>query len=278
MNISEKFCFCTLAVGNRYRTHARMLASDIQQHSPATSFIVLTDQPTDFEEYAHVIAVKHRLQSVQGYHDKRCVLEKALTLFDTCVYLDSDMRILGAVPEKMKWLPGITARTGCNILQHNASSSERKALPVINQVATKLNINLQQTLWFHEFMFVVKKQDGAEAEFLKLWQTISYFFEMQGIYGAEGNVMGLAASLSGLNVRFDSEDRFPFFKDNIEKVRIKKGQSNLKEKQIYFDIHKKIEYPELPIWRKVIDKLIAKSVFLYRLFRLRTFVKQDLGF
>ena len=276
--MSEKFCFCTLAVGNRYRTHARMLANDIQQHSPATSFIVLTDQPTDFEEYAHVIAVKHRLQSVQGYHDKRCVLEKALTLFDTCVYLDSDMRILGAVPEGMEWLPGITARTGCNILQHNSSSSQRRALPVINQVATKLDINLQETLWFHEFMFAVKKQDGAEVEFFKFWQKISYFFEKQGIYGAEGNVMGLAATLSGLNVRFDSEDRFPFFKDNIEKIRIKKGQSNLEEKQIYFDIHKNIEYPKRSILKKAIDKLIKKIVFLYRLFRLRTVQKQNLDF
>ncbi|MBE9051915.1 hypothetical protein IQ243_16085 [Nostocales cyanobacterium LEGE 11386] len=276
--MSKKFCFCTLAVGNRYRTHARMLASDIQKHSPATSLIVLTDQPHDFEEYPHVIACKHRLQSVKGYHDKRFVLEKSLKLFDTCMYLDSDVRILGSVPEDIEWLPGITARTGCKILKHNAGMNQRQALPVIKKVAQKLDIDLEKTQWFHEFMFAVKKQDGAEVEFLKLWQTISYFFEMQGIYDGEGNVMGLAAVLAGLTVQFDSGDKFPFFKDNIEQVRIKKGQSQLKDKQIYFDIHKKIEYPEYPIWRKVINKLIGKAVFLYRLFRLRTFARQDLGF
>ncbi|MCG6136574.1 MAG: hypothetical protein MET45_18355 [Nostoc sp. LLA-1] len=276
--MAEKFCFCTLAVGNRYRTHALMLARDIQKHSPKTSFIVLTDQPHDFEKYPHVIALKHRLQSIKGYHDKRFVLAKALKLFNTCIYLDSDVRILGKVPDDIEWLPGITARTGCNILKHNAGIKHNKALPIIKKVAQKLDVNLEETQWFHEFMFVVKKQDGAEVKFLQLWQTISYFFEMQGIYAGEGNVMGLAASLSGLTVKFDSEDKFPFFKDNIEKVRIKKGQSTLKDKQIYFDTHKKIEYPEYSIWRKAINKLIEKAVFIYRLFRLRTFTKQDLGF
>lgn len=67
INMAEKFCFCTLAVGNRYRTHARMLAKDIQQHAPDSTFVVLTDRPSDFAEFAHVMAFKHRLQSVKGY-------------------------------------------------------------------------------------------------------------------------------------------------------------------------------------------------------------------
>ncbi len=276
--MTDTFCFCTLAVGNRYRTHARMLASDIQQHSPATSFVILTDKPTDFENFSHVIAYKHRLQSLKGFHDKRFVIEKSLTLFDTCIFLDADVRILGSVPTEMEWLSGITARTGCNILEHNSRSKQRKALPVIEKVAQKLDISLEQTKWFHEFMFTVRKQAGAEAEFLRLWQTISYFFEMEGIYDGAGNVMGLAAAKAGLTVRFDSEDRFPFFKDNIEQVRIKTGQSNLKEKHIYFDIHKEIENPKHPTWRKGINKLTKKAVFLYRLLRLRYFVKKDSGF
>jgi hypothetical protein len=255
-----------------------MLASDIQQHSPATSFVILTDKPTDFENFSHVIAYKHRLQSLKGFHDKRFVIEKSLTLFDTCIFLDADVRILGSVPTEMEWLSGITARTGCNILEHNSRSKQRKALPVIEKVAQKLDISLEQTKWFHEFMFTVRKQAGAEAEFLRLWQTISYFFEMEGIYDGAGNVMGLAAAKAGLTVRFDSEDRFPFFKDNIEQVRIKTGQSNLKEKHIYFDIHKEIENPKHPTWRKGINKLTKKAVFLYRLLRLRYFVKKDSGF
>ncbi|NJN07761.1 MAG: hypothetical protein HC874_02680 [Richelia sp. SL_2_1] len=267
----KDFCFGTLAVGKRYRTHAIMLAKDIQEQAPNVSFVVLTDQPADFAEYKNVIPIKHRLQSVKGYHDKRFVIEKSFERFDTCIFLDSDVRIIGSVPEDMKWLPGITARTGCNIIKHNTGTKLRVELAAIEQVAQRLDINLQEAKWFHEFMFVVTKQAGAEKVFLKLWQNISKYFEMQGIYGGEGNVMGLAAAKAGLNIRFDSEDIFPFFKDNIEQIRVKMGQSNLADKQIYFQMHKEIEYPKLAIWRKIIDKITRQVVFFYRLLKLRYF-------
>jgi hypothetical protein len=274
----DEFCFCTLAVGARYRNHAQILASDIQRYSPKTSFVVLTDQPADFKHYPHVITSKHRLQSMKGYHDKRFVIEKALELFDICLYLDSDVRIVGSVPTTMEWLPGITARTGCNILKHNSDGRRHKALSVIKEVAHKLDVKLEETQWFHEFMFAVKKQAGAEAEFLRLWQTISYFFEMQGLYGGEGDVMGLAAAKAGLSIRFDTEDRFPFFKDKIEQVRINCGQSSLEDKRIYFETHEKIEYPNYSIWRRGVEKLMRRIAFLHRLLKLKYLSKKKLEF
>ena len=273
--MSEDYCFCTLAVGKRYRNHAKILAKDIQEKALNVSFVVLTDEPADFQEYSHVIAIKHRLQSVKGYHDKRFVIEKSLERFDTCVFLDSDMRIIGLVPEKLEWLPGITARAGCSILKHNVETKIRPAFPLIEQAAKKLDINLEQTKWFHEFMFAVKKQGGTEQVFLTIWQDISYFFEMQGIYNGEGNVMGLAAAKAGLAIRFDSKDRFPFFKDNIEQERIKMGRSNFTEKQMFFEMHKQIEYPKRSIYKKIIDKITQKAIFFYRLLRLRFFVRHN---
>ena len=121
----------------------------------------------------------------------------------------------------------------------------------------------------------MKRQNGLEEDFFELWQTISYFFELQGIYDGEGSVMGLAAARIGMTFDFFREDKFLFFKDNIERVRVKNGQSSLQDKQIYFDIHKKIESPKSFIWDKVRNKLIKKAVFYYRLLRLRFFVKQD---
>jgi len=278
MNMSKKFCFCTLAVGDRYRTHARMLAKDIQQHTPATALCVLTDKPEYFKEFPHVLAFKHRLQSVKGYHDKRFVLEKALSLFESCMFLDSDVRIIGALVGEMNWLSGITARAGCDLLHHMANISNPKEIQVIEEVAQKLNIDIQQVQWFHEFMFAMRGQAGLEGKFFQLWQTISYLFEMRGIYHGEGYAMGLAAAKVGMKIRFEREDKFPFFKDNIEQVRIKNGQSNPQEKQIYFEIHKQIEYQKHPILRKITNKLIKKTVFFYRLLRLRNFAKNDSDF
>ena len=276
MEMSQEFCFCTLAVGKRYRHHARMLAKDIQQYIPATTICILTDEPEDFKEFPHILAFKHRLQSVKGYHDKRFVLEKALSLFETCIFLDADVRVIGAIEKEINSLPGITARAGCDLLHRMANINNIKEIQVIEEVAQKLDIDLQKVQWLHEFMFFMRRQAGLENNFFQLWQTISYFFESQGIYHGEGYAMGLAAEKVGLTIRFDREDKFPFFKDNIEQVRIKNGQSNLQEKAIYFQIHKEIEYPKRSIWRKIIDKLINSSVFSYRIFRLKKiFIKKD---
>ncbi len=273
--MSDTFCFGTLAVGDRYRAHAQLLAQDIQRYAPQTSLVVLTDQVAEFAAHNHVIAVPHTLQSVKGFHDKRFVIEKALDHFDVCMFLDSDVRILGPVPTQMQWLPGLTARTGCNIRKHNEGEYQRKALPLIQHVAQRLAIDLEQTYWFHEFMFTVKKQAGAEREFLRAWQTISYFFEINELHDGSGNVMGLAAQKVGLALQLDAADRFPFFKDNIEKVRVKQGQSSLEDKQSYFDTHLKIEYPHRRIWRKGMKKITRKMGVFYRSLRLKSLAKQD---
>ncbi|BCL37273.1 hypothetical protein [Nostoc sp. MS1] len=253
-----------------------MLADDIQKHSHNTQFIILTDKPAEFKQYSHVQAFYHRLQSVKGYHDKRFVLQKALELYDTCIFLDSDVRILSTVSADMEFLPGITARAGCNILKHNNSDQlKQKKLPLFLELSQKLSIDLENTGWLHEFMFTLKKDHGKEIEFLKLWGEISKVFELQGIYNGEGSIIGLASAASGLTIRYDSHDRFLFFKDIIEKVRIQKCQSQANEKQHLFDIHRSIEYPQRSVWEKGTDKLIKKTVFMYRLLRLKFITSQE---
>lgn len=273
----NNFCFCTLATGKRYRSHAKMLASDILQHSPGTQFIILTDKPIEFQQHSNVQAYYHKIQSIKGYHDKLFVLQKALELYDTCIFLDSDVRILGTVPHDMEFLPGITARTGCYIIKHNSSSDyiKQKHLPLVLELGRKLSINLDQTKWLHEFMFALKKDNGKEIEFLRLWSKISYIFESKGIYDGEGSIMGLCAAASGLTIRFDSHDRFPFFKDLIETVRIKRGQSNASDKQHLFDIHKNIEYPKRSLWQKGVDKIIQQMLLVYRLLKLKLITRQE---
>ncbi|WP_333099588.1 hypothetical protein [Microcoleus sp. Pol12A6] len=252
-----------------------MLAEDIQTHMPSTTLCILSDQPEQFKNFPHVLVFKHHLQSVKGYHDKRFVLEKALSLFESCMFLDSDVRLLGPLVEEMNWSPGITARAGTDLVKRIQNIKNPKEIEVIKAAGQKLNIDIQQVKWLHEFMFVMKRQNGLEGEFFELWQTISYFFEMQEIYHGEGYAMGLAAARIGMTFDFFREDKFPFFKDNIERVRIQNGQAIIQEKQIYFDIHKQIEYPKRSLWEKINNKLSKQVVFYYRLFRLRVFIKKD---
>lgn len=108
----DKFCFCTLALGKPYRALAGLLARDLQLYSPHTTFIILTDCPQEFSKYPQVLAFQHQQEGVKCYHDKRFAIAKALSLFNSCVFMDSGMRILESLPEDIEWLlePGISAR------------------------------------------------------------------------------------------------------------------------------------------------------------------------
>jgi len=273
--MADGFCFGTLAVGDRYRQHAKLLAQDIQNYAPTQRLIVLTDRPADFENFPQVLAVFHQLQSVKGYHDKRFVLKKALSQFETCVLLDADVRIIGPVATDLTWPPGITARAGCSLGKQLQDIRKPYEVEVIQKAVQHLNLDVNNVQWLHEFMFAMTRQEGKEKQFFELWQTISYFFETQGIYYGEGYAMGLAAAEVGLNFGYDRTDWFPFFKDNIEKVRIKNEQSQRQDKQQYFEQHYQIEYPRRSLPQKIWAKLKKFMILYPRLWRLRKQKRQD---
>lgn len=276
--MSQDFCFCTLAVGKKYRNHAQMLARDIETNGSGIPLVILTDKTDEFKQNSSILVFPHQLQSVKGFHDKRFVLARSLELFESCMFLDSDVRIIGTVPKDMEWLPGITARSGCHLSKHMKKWHSSPAIPVIQKAALKLRIDLETVQWFHEFMFVMRRNKGLEVDFFNTWKAISYFFEMQGIYHGEAYSIGLAAAKTGLTIQFFREDKFSFFKDNVEATRVKKGQSNPDSKREYWDSHRKIERLDRSIWKKGINKIINQTTLFYRLLRVRKLAQTDSDF
>ncbi|WP_286186642.1 hypothetical protein [Geitlerinema sp. P-1104] len=122
---------------------------------------------------------------------------------------------------------------------------------------------------------MLRRQSGKEVEFFRVWKTLSYLFESEGLYSGEGYAMGLAASKVGLNFGFDRTELFDFFKDKIEKQKIKQGKSEPADKTKYFEEHKTIEYPQQNLMSKAISKMADKLNFYYRLLRLRRQREQD---
>jgi len=57
--------------------------------------------------------------------------------------------------------------------------------------------------------------------------------------------MKLAAAKAEFSVQFDLVDRFPFFKDRIEEIRISAGEADPNEKLAYFARQKSPEHPKL---------------------------------
>ena len=273
--MSNSYCFCTLSVGRRYRKHARELAKDIQTYAPGVPFVILTDKPDEFSEFSSVLAFEHRLQSVKGYHDKRLVLEKSLSLFESCMFMDADMRILSPVPDDLSWNPGLTGRAGCALVKHLGSMNNSRKSQLVKKIAEKIEVDIENVKQLHEFSFMLRRQSGKEVEFFRVWKTLSYLFESEGLYSGEGYAMGLAASKVGLNFGFDRTELFDFFKDKIEKQKIKQGKSEPADKTKYFEEHKTIEYPQQNLMSKAISKMADKLNFYYRLLRLRRQREQD---
>jgi len=274
---NTQFCFCTLALGRKYRQLANLLAEDIAKYSPSTRFVILTDQPEEFSHFPQVLAVKHKMQGVKCYHDKRFAIAKSLSLFDACIFLDSDMRILAKVPEELPWLlePGIKARACMTMPEKFAKMGVgkhvTKELNLVKQAAAKLNLleDWENIMFVHEYLISVTKDMNKEVEFLETWEKLAHFFEINGLYYGEGNAIALAAHKVGMKIAWSEFPGVSFFNKHIELVRIKNGQSTMEEMQIYFTQHDQIIYPKQNVIKKVFDKLDIQIRLMFRQIRLK---------
>ncbi|QIR36935.1 hypothetical protein HCG51_09435 [Tolypothrix sp. PCC 7910] len=286
----QEVCFCSLALGQRYRSHACLLAQDIEKNLPGVNLILLTDKPQEFDKYQNVLAFKHQQQSIGCYHDKRFVIAKALSLFNTCIFVDADIRILDKFLSEIKWLPGINARSCTSIVKHNkvyidsvndASKPNRiRHLQILSKLANKLDLDLEDTniQFVMEMLFVVTKQDGREIEFIKHWENIALYCELNGFYGAEGYAIGMAAAKAGLEVRWDAMEGIVYFKDWVERQKIKKGQANADDTLIYFQQHEAIEYCQSSLLQKLKRRLEKFIGYYYRYFSLRIVSLKNFSF
>ncbi|NJO76561.1 MAG: hypothetical protein HC833_24155 [Leptolyngbyaceae cyanobacterium RM1_406_9] len=199
--ISNKdFAFCTLALGQKYRLLAKELAKDLEVHSSGTMLVVGTDQPGDFSECANVIAFKQFQKGVlHCYHDKRFVIEKTLTKFSVAIQIDADTRIVSDLPQDIEWPPGITAGHTEALADH-VKRYNLERLTTLQKIARKLNISLDDSIYIGESLFAVCRDNGKEKKFLKYWDIIARYLELNGIHSGEGNAIGLAAAKAELNI------------------------------------------------------------------------------
>jgi len=279
---NKRFCFCTLALGQKYSKLAALLAQDIEKFSPGTTLIILTDKPEEFSHYPQVLVVEHKIQGVKCYHDKRFAIAKSLSLFDACIFLDSDMRILAEVPEEINWLlvSGITARA-CKSMPEkfakavtgNANKEFTQQYNLVRKATEMLNLTTEWSniQFVHEYLFSVTKDDGKEMEFLRQWENLANYFEANGFYDAEGNAIGLAAAKAGMSVRWGEMPGIDFFNNKTELIRIAKGQSKMEEMSKYFEEQNNILYSQRSLINKIIERLNQRIQFFYRKIRRHVF-------
>ncbi|NET45308.1 hypothetical protein [Okeania sp. SIO2B3] len=195
----KDFCFCTLALGQRYRDISKELAKDLETNAPGISLVIYTEKPDDFSSYKNVMAFKHYQQGIlHCYNDKRFLCQKAISLFPVAIYIDADTRILESLPEDIEWKPGITGRHK-KLVEH-VSKYRASSLPILKKLADKLNISddsFNNSSWIGESLFIIVRDNGKEIEFLETWGKVSRYAELKGMHAGEGSLMGLAAAKVG---------------------------------------------------------------------------------
>lgn len=198
-NTHKSFCFCTLALGHRYRLMAKQLASDLETFSPETLLIIGTEQPQDFKNNPNTVAFEqHQTGILKCYHDKRFVLKKALETFNSAIFIDADTRIIGEIPNFDDYEVGITAHHE-NLIAHTSRYSNQN-LPIFQKLASKLDIELDNVEWVADSLFVITKDRGKEAAFFEAWELIANYLELHGIHSGVGRVLGLASQKIGWNI------------------------------------------------------------------------------
>ncbi|MDJ0509944.1 MAG: hypothetical protein QNJ64_11895 [Crocosphaera sp.] len=214
MTEDKDICLTTLAIGSEYRQLAQILAQDALERCPGTPFVILTDKPQVFLKFKNVIPIKHQIQSVGIYHDKRCALQESLKHFDCSIFLDSDCRLFENIVESRPWKQGLTVRTCHNLLKfvtryqrkNNVDFYRNQKYRIVAHIGNQYNINVEDCKFCGEILFALRKDNLNNYEtFLKVWDEIRILFEGNGVFNGEGMTIGLAAHIAKLNIyHYDS--------------------------------------------------------------------------
>ncbi|MDX2213399.1 MAG: hypothetical protein SFY66_08930 [Oculatellaceae cyanobacterium bins.114] len=222
----ETFCFCTLALRPKYRLLTQQLAENLEQFAPGIQLVVLTDEPKDFANNRNVLAFQHQQQGIlHCYHDKRFPIERALDQFDAAILIDADTKITAAISPQLIWQGGLTARHQENLVEH-VSQYNPERLSAVEKVAAKLDINPKDVTYVGESLFVVRKNQGKEREFLKYWGMIGRYLELQNVHAGSGIAIGLAAFKAGFPIIHDQQiDEIDNARKHIDASYQKKGRT-----------------------------------------------------
>lgn len=183
----------------------RKMSKDLEKYGPGISLIVGTDNPKDFDDCKNIVAFKlHQEGILHCYHDKRFVVEKALSLYDVTIQIDADTNIVDYIPETINFEPSVIGGTHENMIAHVQKYNPER-LVNLQKVANKLDLDLEKAEYIGESLMIFGRDRGKEQEFLDYWGIIGKYLELKGIHAGSGNAIGLAALKVGWEVKKTSD-------------------------------------------------------------------------
>lgn len=196
----QNFCFSILALKSHYQQLAKGFAEDLKQHAPDVMIIIGTDDPSFFRDCDNVTAFALKKTGIlHCYHDKRFVIEKALSQFQTVIQIDADTRLIESLPELGDLSSGLSAVHVENLIDHVQKYNPER-LVYLQKLAAKFDVNLATVRYVGESLFAVSAEPKTASAFIHYWNLAARYLELHGIHAGEGNAIGLAAAKAGLTI------------------------------------------------------------------------------
>lgn len=258
MVANNDFCFCGLALGQKYRDCAVSVGKDLEKYHPGVQYVILTDRVEDFQEFSNITAIQHSQDSIMfPYHDRRLVIKKALETYNMTIQIDTDIKFKKQLllPSEVLQVKGITGSIK-NLKQH-LNKWQPDNLYHYQKVAEKLDLDFDNAPYLGEFIFAVSRFQDREKDWIEQWGKIGRYLELHKIHGADGPAMGLAIMKSGIS--YSATD-----------------WASLMETE-YLN-HLKFSSGKKRIQKSKLEKLRFKLNYHYRLNKARLIALQDFDF
>jgi len=210
----SNICFGTLALLPAYRQHARQLAHSLKRVSPRPPLLIVTDEPSDFDDLDGVIVWEFVVHGPFSYHDKRLVIRYGLENFDTVILVDANLSAVTPFDLPLAWDPGFCGLKGMNLTNHNRAHGTSYRLPLLSSMAQRIGVELDECEYVEDWLYAVTRDEGREEIFLDAWDMLSKIWtecsaEPRG--SGSGNILSLAARKAGWNCGSQPLDRFSSF-------------------------------------------------------------------
>ena len=266
------YCFCTAVYGFQYLKLARLLVEDLSKFSPDSKLIIVTNQPGFFKDQSNVIAIKHRCRGVEPHHERRFAINYGLSIAESVIVIDSDVRILSPLPPDLKFHPGIAAKSCGSLQKHmqdrlqRPSQQKLRKQQIVHQMAKQVGVDMSSPdlKFINEFLFAVTRDQGREQDFLNLWGELAIYADTLGMHRHPTYAMALAAHKTGFPVYKDEMPGLNFFDDRVIKWNIEHGKAELTPQlEALFKQQAEIEDGQrsiLPRIKRKLGKIMSKRI------------------
>lgn len=223
--MKKKYIIGICSVGEQYHAKTIKLIKEINALIDI-DFLVLTDEPKNFEGFPNVFLEKYQYKSAKylnkifSFHDKKIIFERGFLHYDTVLLLDADHSIrpnlyeglLDFDSDKISYgaYPQIIWRhpADCSIENFLCGLTGRVPYGIkFKEYAISKNYNLDGAFLIQESFLLIKSDEKSIFDFLKIWDDLSVFCEEQDIireqhvlgYG-EGYSIGVSLNTAGIKI------------------------------------------------------------------------------